>query len=63
MLNSNASYKNQTTYRGQFLIKQLWTNGMATLQYGAKTNRYNICRIKQYKYYADIEDITTEEYL
>ena len=36
---------------------------MATLQYGAKTNRYNICRIKQYKYYADIEDITTEEYL
>ena len=36
MLVNRAAYKYETPYKGPFLIMQCWTNGMVTLQCGAK---------------------------
>ena len=36
MLNNQTAYKYETPYKGPFAIKQSWTNGVVTLQYGAK---------------------------
>ena len=63
MLNDHAANRYETPYKGLFLITKCWNNGTVSLQYGATKNRYNICHIKPYKYDANIEDITTEEYI
>ena len=47
-------------YAGPFVKTQCLTNGTVELQYGAIKVRYNIRRIKLYKYEKNIEDISTE---
>ena len=47
-------------YAGPFVTTQCFTNGTVELQYGAIKVRYNIRRIKLYKYEKNIEDISTE---
>ena len=36
--------------KGPFEITQVWTNGVATSQMGSTKVKYNIFRIKTYKY-------------
>ena len=61
MLNNNASYKNETPYKGPFIITRCFTNGMATLQYSPTKIRYNICQVKTYESYGTVEDINPKD--
>ena len=60
MINNHAAYKYKTPYKGTFVIKRCFTNGMVKLQYGATEIRYNIRRIKPYKYDTNVEYINPE---
>ena len=57
MLNNNAAFKYDTSYKGIFEIEKCWSNGMVTLQYGATNIRYNIRRINPYTSDTNFEDI------
>ena len=56
MLSNHTAYKYKTPYKGTFLITRCFTNGAVSLQCGATQITYNICRIKPYKYDANVED-------
>ena len=43
-----------------FVITQYFTNGTVNLQCDAVKNKYNICRIKPYKYDTKVEYISLE---
>ena len=60
MLNNKAAYKYEILFKGPFVITQFWTNIMFTVKYSATKIRYNIRRIKPYKYDANFEDISTK---
>ena len=45
---------------GPFLITQCFTNITVELQYGVTKIRYDIRRIKPYKFDTKVEDIKTE---
>ena len=57
MLNNHDAYKYETPYESPFVIKRCCTNGTVTLQYSPTKIRYNIHRIKPYKYDTNIEYI------
>ena len=42
------------------MITQYFTNGTVKLQYGATKIRYNVRRIKTYKFDTKVKDINTE---
>ena len=46
MINNHTTYKNETLYKGPFVITQCCTNGTVILQFGTAKSRYNIRRIK-----------------
>ena len=48
MLNNNAAFKYEMTYKVPFYITQCCTNGIVTLRYGAIKIRYNIRCIQPY---------------
>ena len=60
MLTKHIAYKYETPYTGPFVISQCFTNGTVNLYYGPKKNRYNICRIKPYKYDTKVEDYNSK---
>ena len=57
MLDNNASFKYETTYKSPFYIKKCCINDMVILQCGAIKIRYNICHIKWYAFDINVEDI------
>ena len=57
MLINTAAYKCEIPYNGPFVITQCRTNGTIRLQCGAKKIRFNIRRIKPYKYDKNVENI------
>ena len=56
MLTNHTAYKNETPYKGTFVITQCFTNGTVLLQYGGIEIRCNIRRIKPYKSDTKVED-------
>ena len=45
---------------GPFVITRCFINGAANLQCGAIKIKYNMCRIKPYKYDAEVEDSSSK---
>ena len=60
MLGNHSACKYKTPYKGLFLITHCWTNDTVLLKYGAIKIRYNIHRIKPYKYDTNAEYINPE---
>ena len=46
MFTNHTAYKNETPYKGAFVIAQFLTNGTVMLQYGVTQIQYNIGRIR-----------------
>ena len=63
MINNNAAYKYETTYRGPFVITQCYTNGTVTLQCGPTKIRHNIHWIKPYTSDTKVEEINIGKYV
>ena len=57
VLNTHTECKYEAPYKIPFVITQCWTNCTVVLQYGPTKIRYNIHRIKPYKYGTNVEDI------
>ena len=60
MLTKNTAYKHETPYEGPFAIIRCWTNVMVSIKIGTTEIRYNISRIKPYKYDNKVEDFTSK---
>ena len=60
MITKHTAYKYETTYTGQFLITQWFTNGTVNLKYGATEIRNNISYIKPYKSDTQFEDLNSK---
>ena len=58
MLNNHNAYKYETPYKDPFVITQCFTNGAVLLKCGATISRYNIHRIKPYKYYTKFDNFS-----
>ena len=48
MLTNHTAYKNETAYKGPFVITQCFTNGTINLQCGVVQIKYNIRHIQPY---------------
>ena len=57
MLDYNDECKYKIPYKGPFVIKQCWTNGMVALKCGAIKIRYNIRQNRPYTYDTNVEYI------
>ena len=60
MLNYNTAYKYEMTYKVPYVITQCLTNDTVSLKIGVTEIRYNINRIKPYKYDTKLEDISSK---
>ena len=60
MLTKYTAYKYETPYKGPFVIIRCWNNGTVSLQIGTTEIRYNISRIKRYKYDNKVEYFTSK---
>ena len=49
IITNQATYKNETPYKGPFVITQCFSNDTVNLQYGATKIKPNIHHIKPYK--------------
>ena len=56
MILNHTAYKYETPYKGYFVIKQCFANGMVLLKCGVIKITYNICRIRPYKTDNKVED-------
>ena len=59
-LNNSSALKNETPYKGPFIIKQCWTNDTVKLQCGTNKTRPNIRPNNTYTYDTNVEYITPE---
>ena len=55
MLTNHTAHKYETLYNGIFVITKCFTNRTVKLQCGAIQTKYNICRIKPYKWDTKVE--------
>ena len=56
MLLNHTVFKYENPYKGSFVIKQFFANGMVLLKCCAIKITYNICRIRPYKTDNKVED-------
>ena len=56
MLTNHTAYKYETPYKGPVAITQCFTNGTVNFQYGVIKIKYNIRRIKPYKFDTKVEE-------
>ena len=60
MLFNHTAYKQETPYKGYFVITQRFANGTVMLKYGVTQIIYIICRIKPYKSDTKVEDFNSK---
>ena len=61
IINNNAAFQNETTYKGTFGITKSYNNSKVKLQYVVETIRYNICRINLYTSDTNFDGIIVEK--
>ena len=63
MLTKNTAYKYGTLYKGSFVITQCFTNGTVNLQCVSVQTKYNIRRIKPYKFGTKVDNFSSKKSL